>query len=660
MGAKMTRKSDRRQGQPRLLETLEPRVLMAADFTGVLGDIAGMHVKPGQTEVVAFTLQNAGDAAAKGSVTVDLFAMPDGGEFDASTATKLGTAKLKGALAIDGSSDATINALFAPSLQPGDYQIVARLTSKPADGNPSNDVIVSENALTVDQADYDLSPSLGKQTVPTAIVTGAATKGSVQVVITNPGESASATPKGLTAGVKVVLRPAGAEDSSQDVSLLAKPVSAKIGGLTPGKSKSANASLGFPSNLAAGDYQVIVRVDADNAVNEANESNNDVVVSTVTVADPFIDLGAAINDAKTKLPAGSVISGTAASVTLAVDITNSGNVATAKTQTGTIRVWAHNIDDEGADPVNLGQFNTKLGNLAPGKTSTQTLKVSLPAELSDGHWTIEAVVEGTVGEDDFELSATTDGSVNVQQGFVDLAVTAGSTTFGSTAVGEAAGTATATIVNNGNLPASGSATVTFWATPGVGSPVKIGETTVSVKLAPGASLTLKPVSVTLPNPDGTTSYTISAEVAFEGDTAAGNNTLDLGSSVSVTHKPPVLFAGVGDSIKFTATTTINHAGQFMQNGTFVTSTGKTGTFQYTYTQGGTYNVPGLGQQTVEETGALGLFFDSNDPTVAVGLNLSYYKHKGISFSGKTVVFSFDSAKAFGETENTPTVYLRFG
>lgn len=270
-------------------------------------------------------------------------------------------------------------------------------------------------------ADFDLVPGFDKPKLPMAIVAGLADDGSIKVTVTNPLASADALPGSTKINVEVYARPADALDDSQDVLLNAKEATISVSDLKPDKSKSTTVKLAFPADLPEGNYVIVAKIDTGDVVAENDENNNELVLEdvTITVADPFVDLEAAIG-AKIKLPQEQIISGDGDKLKVPVEILNRGNVATANGQTVAVTLTA--VPDGGGDEIELETFTVKISNLKPGKTKKATLTVQLPPGVEAGMYRIRADIDSgdEVDESDEMNNAALTGQIDVALGVVDL------------------------------------------------------------------------------------------------------------------------------------------------------------------------------------------------------------------------------------------------
>lgn len=442
------------------LEQLEPRQLLSADLTGAFSGLSGT-APAGSASTITITLQNLGDQDARGSLTIDLFAMPDGQEFDPDQAVTVGHFKGKGTLPANDAVNVDIPTTVPASTQPGDYRLVAVIDPQNnfADDNRSNNTIQSD-VVDVVAPDYDLVPGFGSKTkLPASIVVGQkAAKGSVQVTITNPIDSTQTLPAKVTVGVQVVLRPHDAVDDSQDVVISKDPQFAKLATLGPGKSASVSVAVTVPGNLDADDYDVVAKIDTTSALTESNESNNEAMLDGpgITVEQATTDFTLTISP-KIKLPATAISDGQT-TITLPVVVGNAGNTASDRAQTASITVRARPVGG-GDDVIVAIVHDVKLGGLKPGARKNLKVAAALPVGMDSGDYHLVASVNpGEVdGDDAGNNTASTEdldlAPIAIATGFNDLEVGISSSTLASALIAgnAASGTVRLGITNNGNI-----------------------------------------------------------------------------------------------------------------------------------------------------------------------------------------------------------------
>lgn len=177
----------------------------------------------------------------------------------------------------------TTNTQVPLGTAPGQYHVLAWIDSgnATAEGDETNNVI-DGGVFEVLPIEVDLKPEITSSTLPSQILPGS--KGVVTTVLTNLGNSVA---KG-----KVDVEYFLSQDGTIDAGDIA------LGGiynttlsLAGGASKTFTFNAQVPAGAAAGDYQILVRVDGQNQILESNETNNIAASgSTVQLSTPFTDL----------------------------------------------------------------------------------------------------------------------------------------------------------------------------------------------------------------------------------------------------------------------------------------------------------------------------------------------------------------------------------
>ena len=115
----------------------------------------------------------------------------------------------------------------------------------------------------------DLTPTIKKIALPkTAIVAGSTKKITVPIAITNGGNTA--VPKGSKVDVQIYVHNTGTNDDTLITTLSNVSVSA----LAAGKSKTVKHAIAMPDSLAAGTYEVLVKIVDDAPFQETSILNN--------------------------------------------------------------------------------------------------------------------------------------------------------------------------------------------------------------------------------------------------------------------------------------------------------------------------------------------------------------------------------------------------
>jgi hypothetical protein len=451
----------RRRAIAAALEPLEPRQLLTVDLSGAFATVPADAVVGGSRQAAVLSIANNGDTRFFRGLQIDVYAVRDGDAFDPDTSTSLGRFTRTVNVPAGTSRDVTLQVPVDISLAAGGYHFVAVLdpNNRITETDETNNVATSDT-VTITQPNFDILPTFSAGTsLRRGLVSGTSSNGSVQLVLTNPAESAVRLPARTQVGVQVVARPVGAVDASQDILLNRTTINGNVGNLAPGQSRTVNVPIQFPATLVNGDYAVVALVDTGGAVAETSELNNTVIFpgNMVTVADPFADLGLTLNSASS-LPTS--VAADNRPLPLQFDITNNGNVSVAPGQFGTLTLVAHDLTTD-QDFALQTLNNVALSGLTAGQTRTITVNPAVASSLPNGQFDIRATLTSGVATDltlDNSLSLVSSGfsPLTVAPPNIDFAPTITGSTFGTTLVSGAAqsGIVTVDVGNVGNVNAA--------------------------------------------------------------------------------------------------------------------------------------------------------------------------------------------------------------
>jgi hypothetical protein len=576
------------------LEALENRKLLAADITAQFALQNNFTIAAGDAVEVRIDIKNLGDTLFKGNLIGDFYLSAD--ETLDDNDLKLNTIKGKVEISPNGTYEGGPIVTIPYGAATGTYRLIAKFDpqNKIAESNEGNNVVVSD-AITITGGNFDLVGALSDYTGPTAVVAGAAAKASVVVAVTNNGPQA--VPAKASAVVRVVARPTDAVDNSQDVQL--GDATIKVGLANDASSKPKKINLSYPADLPSGSYRLVTVVDATGLITESNENNNTATLNDpqIEVAAPFVDLSAVINGAV--LP-DAVIAGDGASLSLPINITNTGNVALAKGQAIDVQIFARPADaqDDSQDVLIDTQTGLSVSGLKPGAIKKLNLKSALPADLSEGNYVLAVKVDSAnavTESNESNNTAATPGNdaIDVSEAFIDLSIQSTSTNLTGTVEGGKNGVATVVIAHEGNVAVDGNVKIEIFATTnGVidDDAISIGVSeSTAVKLAPGASKGFN-VNITAPAAVAPVTYQLVARItplAPIADTDPSNQTSTIGN-VSVTPGGDLTLGLILGDITFTQTSA--NGAQGRSDGTFTSSNGGSGTYTWFYSPSGSVDV----------------------------------------------------------------------
>lgn len=296
--------------------------------------------------------------------------------------------------------------------------------------NESNNVAVLATPLNVQIGYVDLIGRLGMMKLPGAVVAGQKLLGKVQVQVLNVGN----VPLGPQARANIAVFARNTDTGEQIALGQLDNVSLARLAANGAQANAFTVAINLPTGLPRGNYEIQAQITPLSGVGETNLTNNLAMnlaggqTAGIISADPFLDLVASVNDklaanAKYALPA-NVVSGNSPKLYVPVTITNAGNVSTARAQIIDVDIYARNA--AGEDTLIAALQRQSVANLAPGKTKLIFAQATLPPGLATGQYTIVAEIDSAnvVAEsDETNNTAALPRTMNVQEGFVDLAPT---------------------------------------------------------------------------------------------------------------------------------------------------------------------------------------------------------------------------------------------
>jgi len=367
---------------------VEPTIV---EFTGVIdraplpASVVPGNASNGQFDSVPVIITNMGDLQIEGMWAINLYASAD------RTLDSLDThfATLRRGVAIGPGERRTFTFrdADAPVLPAGPYYLVADISlTVPAGGGvwgPIN-TCASDRTVNWNTPQCDLIGALDGTGLPAVVVPGNRSNGSfdkIPVAVTNSGNT------DIDAVMMLDLHASADQDLGPgDTKLGAISVRVK---LAPGETADyAFSKIDLPL-LPAGDYFLLVHVDAWDVVAEADEANNvGASAGTVEWQQPAPDLGATVNSAW--LPA-AVVPGNRSNGTLQKVPVVAANIGNADIRTNRMAVDLY----ASPDPILDIGTDTKLGTtgwslfLEPGETKTYNFTdVSVPLLPAGNYWLI--------------------------------------------------------------------------------------------------------------------------------------------------------------------------------------------------------------------------------------------------------------------------------
>ena len=226
-------------------------------------------------------------------------------------------------------------------------------------------------------------------TLPTDYLSGSGKPIALKLTVLNtgtPGDGQVLIPldKGQMVDIRLVARPEGAVDASNDVELTTIQ-HLTLGALKPGKTKLVSAKVTLPSDVLTGSWKIVALVDPPveghdvGQVREIDETNNEGSTAPIAVTRGQVDL---VGTVRASFRFGrKLISDDGKTYTLPVVITNNGNVAVPANTTIAISPSLYNVDQDFT--FKLDSFADQpfaIGGLQAGKSKTVNLVYNLDSQ----------------------------------------------------------------------------------------------------------------------------------------------------------------------------------------------------------------------------------------------------------------------------------------
>ncbi len=229
------------------------------------------HRKQGVIKKVPVVITNRGDRTATGTVRITVYASEDD-TLDRAPDTALGTIDMTVRLKPGKSKTFKLKKLAVPDLGAIDCHLIvdAQVGAGITDMNAANNTAASSSVVRWEEPRRDLVGAVRMTGLPQWVRNGDATNGvlrKVPVVVTNGGN--------LGVEGTIIINIYASSDETLDTG-----TDTKLGGVSVTVKLKAGASKVFKLPdllvpvLPAGDYFLVIEVDADDAVAESNERNN--------------------------------------------------------------------------------------------------------------------------------------------------------------------------------------------------------------------------------------------------------------------------------------------------------------------------------------------------------------------------------------------------
>ncbi len=348
---------------------------------------------------------------------------------------------------------------------------------------------------------------------------------SEQHVLVNMTNTGSARLRGV--GVAVYVMTGDVADPTVDTLLGRRNFSS----LSAGETETEDVEFRVPGTVTAGTRRIYAVADPGNLVAESNETNNISAPVNASFDVAAVDLSGSIRSSKIS---SNIVAGTATKSTLGYSIHNAGNQQFESRSSAHVRAYLRpvGVDDSSQDIPVSDLKRENLSSLTPGKSRSRELKISIPAGVNPGEYTLvlsfddsDSLHESDEHNNDVHLEDT----IRIAPPTVDLSASRASMT-GSLTSGRGA-RAEAFVTNTGNVKAKGQATVTFVLRTEQGQDTVIGTVTKKIEIKSGKISSLGKVTLRLPAGLAAGNYTLVAIVtpaSSLNDATPDNNSVIVG------------------------------------------------------------------------------------------------------------------------------------
>ncbi|MBS0195186.1 MAG: hypothetical protein JSR77_00350 [Planctomycetes bacterium] len=344
----------------------------------------------------------------------------------------------------------------------------------------------------------------------------------VLVSMTNTG---SARLRGV--GVAVYVMTGDVADPTVDTLLGRRNFSS----LSAGETETEDVEFRVPGTVSAGTRRIYAVADPSNLVTETTESNNISAPVNASFDVAALDLSGTIRSSRIS---SNIVAGTATKSTLSYSIHNAGNQQFESRSSAHVRAYLRpvGVDDSSQDIPVSDLKRENLSSLTPGKSRSRELKISIPAGVNPGEYTLVLSFDDSDSlheSDEHNNAVHLEDTIRIAAPTVDLSASRALMT-GSLASGRGA-RAEAFVTNSGNVKAKGQATITFVLRTEQGQDTVIGTVTRKIEIKAGKISSLGKVTLRLPAGLAAGNYTLVAIVSPASslnDATPDNNSVIVG------------------------------------------------------------------------------------------------------------------------------------
>jgi hypothetical protein len=256
-----------------LLESLEPRQLLAVDLSAALINVAPT-VTRGTRQSADLVITNNGDTTATGRARTTIYMIPEDSTFSPKTAIRLATIRPRLNLAAGDSVTIPIAPQISRGTTTANFQLVAAVATNNAfhESDLTNNTAVSD-PFTVNPSGSDISATITNVS-PAAVTRGRET---AALTLTNNG-TANATGR-----IRVPIFSVAQGATFDPTTTRALTTVTPRVNLAPGASMTVPLSVPLSRTTTSGNFQLVASADTANTLNEANTAKNTAQSTFFTV-----------------------------------------------------------------------------------------------------------------------------------------------------------------------------------------------------------------------------------------------------------------------------------------------------------------------------------------------------------------------------------------
>jgi hypothetical protein len=304
----------------------------------------------------------------------------------------------------------------------------------------------------------------------------------------------------------------------------------RVGALSAGQTLSRRMDFVMPTDVTPGSYRLYAVVDDGSSSNETNESNNKSSIRGASIDVGSYDLAGEV----TRLNFGtSFVAGMRNRGSANITYRNEGVDRFASGVKSAVQAFLRPVGGGGDIAISREKIESlSSGDLFRGKSAS--ISIDVPTDTPAGAYRLVFKLDSRAQISELDESNNeiiTDQEVVISAPFVDLSISAGSTSFTAPADPGDSARGSLTLVNLGNVNAKGSVTLTFSLRDAEGVETAISSSMIKrIDLKPARQTVFSGLTLRVPDSVSAGAYTIVVRATAAGfaETSTANNTFEIG------------------------------------------------------------------------------------------------------------------------------------